>query len=127
MAQKVQILLVDDIDQGEAAETISFSLDGVAYEIDLSAEHAGALRDAFAPWVGHARKVAGGRSGGGNRKAAAAPKQRAAGQSAPAAPAAAGPDTGAIRAWARENGYNPSDRGRISADIVKAYEAAHQD
>ncbi|WP_345713818.1 Lsr2 family protein, partial [Kineococcus glutinatus] len=68
MAQKVQVLLVDDVDGGEAAETVSFALDGVSYEIDLSDEHAGALRDAFAPWIGHARRV-GGRTGA--RRAAA--------------------------------------------------------
>ncbi|GAB7192709.1 Lsr2 family protein [Kineococcus sp. NUM-3379] len=125
MAQKVQVLLVDDIDGGEAAETITFSLDGVTYEIDLSDEHAGALRDAFAPWVGHARKV-GGRSGGAARKSApAAPKQRT-GQAAPTG-GSGGVDTGAVRTWARENGYTVSDRGRISAEIIKAYEDAHAD
>ena len=124
MAQKVQVLLVDDIDQSEAAETVTFSLDGLTYEIDLSEEHAGALRDAFAPWIGHARRVSGRNSTAARKSAPAAPKQRG-GQSAPAA--ASGPDTGAVRAWARENGYTVSDRGRISAEIVKAYEDAHAD
>ena len=117
MAQKVQVLLVDDIDEGEAAETVTFSLDGVSYEIDLSEEHASALRDAFAPWIGHARKV-GGRGGSAKRAAAAPPKQRS------AATGSEGPDTGAVRAWARENGYTVSDRGRISAEIVKAFQDA---
>src|SRR3954451_10769401 len=63
MAQKVQVILVDDVDGGEAAETVSFALDGVSYEIDVSEENASALREALAPWVGHARRV-GGRSGG---------------------------------------------------------------
>ncbi|PPK93455.1 Lsr2 protein [Kineococcus xinjiangensis] len=116
MAQKVQVLLVDDIDGGEAAETVTFSLDGVTYEIDLSEEHASALRDAFAPWVGHARRVGG--RGGGTRRAAAPPKQRT------SSGGSEGPDTGAVRAWARENGYTVSDRGRISAEIVKAYQDA---
>ena len=58
MAQKVQVLLLDDIDGSEAAETVSFSLDGVAYEIDLSADNARALRDSIAHWVGHARRTA---------------------------------------------------------------------
>jgi len=116
MAQKVQVLLVDDIDGGEAAETLTFSLDGVNYEIDLSDEHASALRDAFAPWVGHARRV-GGRAG--TVRKAAAPRA--------AAKASVGPerDTGEVRTWARENGYTVSDRGRISAEILQAYDAAH--
>src|SRR4051812_50119181 len=69
MAQKVQVILVDDVDGGEASETVSFSLDGVSYEIDVSESNAGALRDALAPWVGHARRVGGrsGGSGGGGR------------------------------------------------------------
>jgi hypothetical protein len=115
MAQKVQVLLVDDIDGGEAAETLTFSLDGVNYEIDLSDEHASALRDAFAPWVGHARRVSG-RSGAPRKAAAARPAAKAAGSER---------DTGEVRTWARENGYTVSDRGRISAEILQAYDAAH--
>ena len=59
MAQKVTVLLVDDIDGGSADETVSFSLDGVSYEIDLTAAHAAELRESFATWVGHARKTGG--------------------------------------------------------------------
>ena len=118
MAQKVQVLLVDDIDGGDADETLLFSLDGVNYEIDLSEEHASALRDAFASWVGHARRT-GGRSGGARRPAARS--------AAKAAAPAAGPvrDTADVRTWARENGYEVSDRGRISAEVIKAYDDAH--
>lgn len=119
MAQKVQVLLVDDIDGGEAMETLTFSLDGVNYEIDLSDEHASALRDAFAPWVGHARRV-GGRSGAARK----APAPRAATKSASPGPER---DTGEVRTWARENGYTVSDRGRISAEILQAFDAAHSD
>src|SRR5262245_50504141 len=68
MAQKVQVILVDDIDGGEAEESVSFAIDGVNYEIDLSESNAVALREALAPWVGHARRV-GGRSGGARRGA----------------------------------------------------------
>src|SRR3954467_2454641 len=71
MAQKVQVILVDDVDGGEAAETVSFALDGVSYEVDLSEKNASALRDALGPWVGHARRV-GGRSSGGRSRAASA-------------------------------------------------------
>jgi hypothetical protein len=55
MAQKVQVLLVDDIDGGTADETVTFALDGVSYEIDLTSAHAAELRDALGTWVGHAR------------------------------------------------------------------------
>lgn len=113
MAQKVQVLLVDDVDGGEAAETVAFALDGASYEIDLSTANAQALRDALAPWVGHARRVGGrgssrGRSGGGR-----------------AARSGGRADLTAVRAWARENGYQVSDRGRVSGEVLAAYEAAH--
>lgn len=114
MAQKVQVILVDDIDGGEADETVSFALDGVSYEIDLSESNAAELRDAIAQWVGHARRV-GGRS---TARRASAPKKNGT--------AAAGKaDLGDVRAWARENGYEVSDRGRVSAQVLQAYEDAH--
>ncbi|MEN1976479.1 histone-like nucleoid-structuring protein Lsr2 [Cellulomonas sp. P4] len=112
MAQKVQVLLVDDIDGGTADETVSFALDGVSYEIDLTTEHATELRDALATWVGHARKT-GGRSGAGRGGSAGASRPRRAS------------DAGAVRAWAKENGFEVSERGRISAEIREAYDAAH--
>ena len=59
MAQITQVKLVDDLDGGEAAESVAFSLDGKSYEIDLSEKHAAALRDAFAPFVGSARRAGG--------------------------------------------------------------------
>ena len=59
MAQRVQIILEDDYDGGNADETVSFALDGTEYEIDLSAKNAADLRDAFSPWLGHARKTGG--------------------------------------------------------------------
>lgn len=110
MAQKVTVQLVDDLDGGPADETVSFSLDGVSYEIDLSTRNAGALRDAFSTYVGHARRVggraAGGRSGGRRRSGA-------------------GNRTAQIREWARANGHPVNERGRIAAGIVEAYEKAH--
>ncbi|GAB2605161.1 histone-like nucleoid-structuring protein Lsr2 [Pseudactinotalea suaedae] len=112
MAQKVKVLLIDDLDGSDADETISFAVDGVTYEIDLNAEHAAELREAFARWIGHARRSGGRRS---------ATTRRAASGSAPARSG----DTGAIREWARENGYKVSDRGRVSAEIREAYAAAH--
>ena len=109
MAQKVQVLLVDDVDGSTADETVTFALDGVSYEIDLTTAHAAELRDAFASWVGHARKV-GGRSG--------------ARTSRPRSSSSAG-DAQAVREWAKANGHTVSERGRISADVKAAYEAAH--
>jgi hypothetical protein len=111
MAQKVQVILVDDLDGGEAEESVSFSLDGVTYEIDLSSANAEALRDAIAPWVGHARRISG-RAGRG----------RASGRGRAAAAKA---DLGDVRAWARDNGFQVSDRGRVSAEVMSAYDGAH--
>jgi hypothetical protein len=113
MAQKVQVLLLDDIDGSEAAETVSFSLDGVAYEIDLSADNARALRESLAHWVGHARRQ-------GGRQAAARQSPRRNGASAKAE----GPSPHELREWARANGYQVSERGRISEQIREAYAAA---
>lgn len=106
MAQQVNIVLVDDIDGSPAEETVSFALDGKEYEIDLSAKNAGKLRDALAPYVGHARRASGRRRG------------RSAG-------AANGPSPADIRIWARENGFDVPDRGRVSSEVREAYLAAH--
>jgi hypothetical protein len=108
MAQKVNIVLVDDIDQSEADETVSFGLDGKNYVIDLNTKHATALRDALAPYVGHARPDGGRRSGGARRSS------RASSSSA-----------GDIREWAKSNGFDVSERGRISSEVRDAYAAAH--
>ncbi|GAB3273046.1 histone-like nucleoid-structuring protein Lsr2 [Kineosporia babensis] len=110
MAQKVQVILVDDLDGGEAEESVSFSLDGVNYEIDLSAANAEALREAITPWVEHARKISG---------------RAARGTRGPRGRSAAKADLGDVRSWARENGYQVSDRGRVSAEVMAAYEGAH--
>jgi len=109
MAQKVQVQLIDDIDGAPADETITFALDGITYEIDLTDAHAKALRESFAEWVGHARRAGGRRT----------PARRAGAASRPASS-----DAGKIRDWARENGYEVSERGRISAEIREAYERA---
>lgn len=113
MVQKVQVKLVDDIDGADADETVLFSLDGVGYEIDLTSAHAAELREAFAQWVGHARKV--GRS---SASAAPRPAARRRGRSGDG-------DAQKIREWAKANGHEVSERGRISAEVKAAYEAAH--
>ena len=111
MAQRVQVELVDDLDETPAAETVSFAIDGVSYEIDLSEANAAKLRDALAPYLGHARRVGGRR---GQRSSASA-----------AGSTKGGTDASEIRAWARENGFEVSERGRVSAEIRSAYAAAH--
>lgn len=114
MAQKVHIVLVDDIDGSEASETVTFGLDGVTYEIDLNDEHAAALRDAVAPYVGHARRA------GGQRRQRSSSSSRSG-----SAAATDGPSTKEVREWARENGWDVPDRGRVSSEIREAYDAAH--
>jgi hypothetical protein len=113
MAQRVNVVLVDDIDGDDASETVSFALDGVDYEIDLSDQHASELRDALALYIGHGRRTGGRRRSG--RKS-----------SAPAATATdGGPSAADIRAWARMNGYEVPERGRVSAEVREAYAAAN--
>ncbi|WNI17098.1 histone-like nucleoid-structuring protein Lsr2 [Actinacidiphila sp. ITFR-21] len=112
MAQKVQVLLVDDLDGGEADETVTFALDGVTYEIDLTTENADKLRGLLNPYTDSGRRT-GGRAGRSRTKA-----PRSAG-------GASGPDTAKIRAWAKEKGYEVNDRGRVPATIREAYEKAH--
>ncbi len=114
MAQKVQILLVDDLDGGKADETVKFGLDGVQYEIDLSDKNAKGLRDALATYVSVARKA--GRAGVG---------RAAAGRGAGAARGGSSDreQNRAIREWAKRNGYKISDRGRIPQETIEAYNA----
>ena len=109
MAQKVQTLYIDDMDGSEAEGTVRFGLDGAEYEIDLSTAHSEALRSSLQPYIAHARKVGGARRAGRTRRAPSAV------------------DTHAIRAWAREQGIDIKERGRVPADVVARYgEAAGQ-
>jgi hypothetical protein len=109
MARKVQVVLEDDIHGGLADETVYFALDGTTYEIDLSESNARALRDALSTYIAHARKVTGQRSTRPSRKGRAAASDR----------------PGQIRAWARANGIEVNERGRIPADLAARYDAAH--
>jgi hypothetical protein len=112
MAQRVNVVLVDDIDGSDATETVSFALDGVDYEIDLSDEHAEEIREAVSLYLGHARRPGGRRRC--NRRASSGAGADSAGASA-----------ADIRAWARENGWDVPERGRVSAEVREAYSAAH--
>ncbi|GAA1909699.1 histone-like nucleoid-structuring protein Lsr2 [Nocardioides marmoribigeumensis] len=114
MAQRVNVELIDDLDESPAAETVSFALDGVSYEIDLSEANAEGLRNALAPYLGHARRT-GGRRGGSSRGSSASSSRSS----------AASGNAADIRAWARENGFEVSERGRVSAEVRSAYAAAH--
>ncbi|WP_037681141.1 Lsr2 family protein [Streptomyces griseus] len=110
MAQKVQVLLVDDLDGGEADETVTFALDGKTYEIDLTTANADKLRSLLDPYLKGGRRT-GGRASGGRGKARAA--------------SSGSQDTAQIRAWAKENGLEVNDRGRVPATIREAYEKAN--
>ena len=116
MAQKIQVILVDDIDGGAADESISFSLDGVSYEIDLSTKNASAFRTSLASYVGTARRV-GGRSGSG--RGTSARRRTSSGSGA------TGNRTAQIREWARATGHKVNERGRLAATLVEAYDKAH--
>ncbi|MCW2714759.1 MAG: putative lysyl tRNA synthetase-like protein [Frankiales bacterium] len=119
MAQKISVLLVCDLhdDEVEGNETIAFGLDGSAYEVDVCADHAAQVRDAFAPFVGAARRA--------GRPSAATAARRPARTGRVAASGSDRELVQAKREWARKNGFTVSDRGRLSAELLAAYDAAH--
>jgi len=105
VAQRVTVEMTDDIDGTEAAETIAFGVDGTAYEIDLSSKNAAKMRRVFGDYVEHARRTTAGRRSGRSR-----------------------PDrhrSSAVRKWAKQQGIEVSERGRIPASVVSQYEKAH--
>ncbi len=106
MAQRVHVVLEDDLDGSTAEETVTFGLDGGTYEIDLSSKNAAKLRDALATYVAVARRSS-------SRSARRSSKR------------SGGPSASEIRDWARANGYQVSERGRVSSEVRSAYEAAH--
>ena len=110
MAQRVNVVLVDDLDGSEASETVRFGLDGADFEIDLSADNAAKLRDALALYVGHGRRTGGRRRGSATTSAGTRD--------------ANGPSAAEIRAWARENGWDVPERGRVSAEVREAFLAS---
>ena len=111
MARQIVHLLVDDIDGTELnpgeGESLTFTVDGKSYEIDLSDANAATFREVLAPYISAGRRV------GAASKPAPARRSRGKG------------DLDAIRSWARENGHTVSERGRVPAAVVEAYEAAH--
>jgi hypothetical protein len=113
MAKRTVHMLIDDIDGGEADETVRFAVDGVQYEIDLSKKNAAKMRNVLARYVEAGSKV--GRAAGGAVRAAAARGR---------GPATVDRDQNrAIRDWALGKGMDVSDRGRIKQEIVDRYHA----
>ena len=111
MARREVVVLEDDLEGGGADETVKFALDGVQYEIDLTAKNAARLRDSFADFIAHGRRVGRGGVVVGGRAAARARGSAAADRE----------QNKAIRAWAKRKGRNISDRGRIPQEIVDEY------
>ena len=107
MAQRIQTQLIDDLDGGEADGTVRFGLDGTDYEIDLSAAHSQELRKALERYLGYARRT------GGAAKSAARGRR-----------GGAGVDTAKVREWAKGQGIEIKDRGRVPAGVLEQYQAA---
>ena len=108
MARTVLVVVTDDLDGSAGAETVAFGLDGVSYEIDLAQPNQARLAGELAPFIEAGRRV---RRGGGRRSSGPAGGPRV--------------DRAVVRAWARQAGLEVSERGRISAEIMKQYDAAH--
>lgn len=117
MARRIVHQLVDDLDgtilEVGDGETVLFSLDGVAYEIDVSDANAAALREAFAPFITAARPISSSRGASASRISSG--KRRRSGQT----------DYSGIREWAKANDFQVSERGRVPAAVIEAYDAAH--
>ena len=107
MAQRIQTLLIDDLDGGEADGTVRFGLDGTEYEIDLSAAHGDELREALGLYLAHGRRV------GGTAKSTARGRR-----------GGAAVDTAKVREWAKGQGIEVKDRGRVPVGVVEQYKAA---
>lgn len=122
MAQRTVVMLVDDLDQSEADETVEFGLDGVTYEIDLTDAHASELRDAVAEYVARARRQGGSRR---NRRRPAATTRPSGSGSNGTTSTADREQNRAVREWARSQGMTVSERGRIPSEITAAYQQAH--
>ena len=118
MAQQTTVRFIDDLDGSDAVGTVTFALDNRAYEIDLSDENTDKLHEALAPFIEAARQIGRGSGrgsgrGGGQRQPAAEKRPRSNRE-----------ETHAIREWARQNGHQVNDRGRIPKTVIEAYQAA---
>lgn len=117
MAQKTIVSLIDDLDGGEAHESLTFGLDGVEYNIDLSEANAKKLRSAFATFLPHARRI--GRRSAGTTASSSQSKRST------TELARTREMNNTIRRWAQENNLKVSDRGRIPIEVVERYQEAH--
>lgn len=120
MAQRIVVTLTDDLDGSEADESVQFAIDGVTYEIDLSAGNAEELREALSKYVLAAR-----RTGGRKKQGSPIPTPRQGHTGPTASPTTntsltASPRT--VRAWAASNGFKVSDRGRIPQEVMIRFE-----
>lgn len=104
MAKRVNTVITDDLDGSAAAEAVTFSFEGLAYEIDLAPANRERMRKSLQPFVDAGRRVA-------RRRPTRAASNRL--------------ETAAIRAWAMDQGLQVAERGRISAEIVGKYNASH--
>lgn len=105
MAQRITVEMTDDLDGSEADTTVRFTVDGTAYEIDLSNKNAAKMRRDFGRYIEHARRATGSRRSGrprGDRH-----------------------HSSAVREWAKQQGIQVSERGRIPASVVSQYDKAH--
>lgn len=109
MARKVQTILLDDIDGGDATRTATFALDGKTYEIDLNDANLNKLNEALSPFIENGRRT----SGAVGRR------------SSTRSTSSAGGNASSVRTWAREQGYEVSDRGRVPKEIRSAYDQSH--
>jgi hypothetical protein len=122
MAKRETVVFTCDLHQGdmtEGVETVTFGLDGASYEVDACKEHREELHDAFARYMGAARRAGSGSTGGsGGRRTARTPSRSS---------SSGGSDreeVQRIREWAREHGHKVSERGRLSSSVLEAYRAA---
>jgi hypothetical protein len=110
MAQKVETVFIDDLDGSEAESTVRFGLDGSDYEIDLNAAHASELRNALDKYIGAGRKLNGTARRAGRGSARKSPSS--------------GPNPSEVREWAKSQGIEVKDRGRVPAELVVKFKAA---
>ena len=111
MAKQTTVTITDDLDGSANAKEVSFSLNGKSWVIDLGAKNRAALEKALKPYIAKATELRGGSRRGKSAGSSSRSKSRT--------------DLAAVREWARSNGHEVSDRGRVSAEIQKAYDSAH--
>jgi hypothetical protein len=111
MAQKVETVFIDDLDGTDAESTVRFGLDGSEYEIDLSTAHASELRNALERYIDAGRKLNGSARRAGRGNARKAPSS--------------GPNPSEVREWAKSQGIEVKDRGRVPAELIVKFKAAN--